>query len=493
MRFTLKPIFKDIAITFATELLVLISFFLIYRLLANNFGPEGVGKYSLVRRVIGFLQPLLLLGLSVGIPRYIALSKNKEETNAYMKSGSLAILSFTLIFILLVNLYEDYFAELFFGNLSYLILIFPLTVFLLGLNMHSLVYSYFRGKLSVRTFNLLQTTNMIIVPIAILSYFKNVSIEYFITLSGAITLIISLIFGINILRDIIHEIDYDIFWKSSRKLLIYSTQRIPADFSLALLFSLGPIAASRFVSIEEVGYLAVSQSLLNAVGTIIAPLGLIILPKVSNMIRENKKLEIADSLNIFMGAVIQCSVFISFQMILFSDAIINFWLGPEFIKAVPVMQIVFISVVFYTIYVGMRSILDAIEFKPLNTVNLLISLMVFVTSSCYFIFIYRSLPAIYDFSIAFSLSVSFLGILTYVSIRKIYPRDFLHDMKYLFIALVFNVFIAIIAVMLRPAIISEFYYVVAFEVFAGLFYLLILWQLKMKWIIQLPKKILKKF
>ena len=59
MKFKLRPFFKDISLIFITEAIVLIAFFIIYRLIAKNFGPEGVGQYSLVKRVFGFLQPLL--------------------------------------------------------------------------------------------------------------------------------------------------------------------------------------------------------------------------------------------------------------------------------------------------------------------------------------------------------------------------------------------------------------------------------------------------
>jgi len=59
MRFKLTPIFKNILLTFVTEIIVFIAFFFIYRLIAKNFGSEGVGQYSLVKKVFGFLQPLL--------------------------------------------------------------------------------------------------------------------------------------------------------------------------------------------------------------------------------------------------------------------------------------------------------------------------------------------------------------------------------------------------------------------------------------------------
>ncbi|MCD6470958.1 oligosaccharide flippase family protein, partial [bacterium] len=79
MKLKLRPIFKNIILTFITQAIVLIAFFVIYRLIAKNFGPEGVGEYSLVKKVIGFLQPLLLFGVGVGLPRYIAMSKDSEQ------------------------------------------------------------------------------------------------------------------------------------------------------------------------------------------------------------------------------------------------------------------------------------------------------------------------------------------------------------------------------------------------------------------------------
>lgn len=43
----------------------MVAFFVTFRLIARNFGPEGVGEYSLVRRVIAFFNPLLLLGFDI--------------------------------------------------------------------------------------------------------------------------------------------------------------------------------------------------------------------------------------------------------------------------------------------------------------------------------------------------------------------------------------------------------------------------------------------
>jgi len=149
-KFKLRPIFKGISLTFTTEAIVLVAFFVIYRLIGKNFGPEGVGEYSLIKKVIGFLQPLLLLGLGIGLPRYIAMSQDKGERSSYTKSGVLVVAILIFIFLIFINLFKEQFAKIFFGTITYTNLVFPFSLFLAGLTLHALVYSYFRGRLFVK-------------------------------------------------------------------------------------------------------------------------------------------------------------------------------------------------------------------------------------------------------------------------------------------------------------------------------------------------------
>jgi len=44
--------------------------------------------------------------------------------------------------------------------------------------------------------------------------------------------------------------------------------------------------------------------------------------------------------------------------------------------------------------------------------------------------------------------------------------------------------------LMKPFIVSRFYYLIIFEVLIGLIYLLILWLLKMDWLRKIPEKIL---
>ena len=489
MKFQFRPIFKDVSLTFIAQAIALAAFFFIYRLIAKNFGPEGVGEYSLVRRVVGFLQPILLLGLGVGIPRYIAMSKDTEQRSSYIKAGAVAVIVFTLILLTLINLFRDYFAKTFFGSSDYTNLVFPSSFFLAGLIWHGLVYSYLRGRLFVKTFNFLQIINLAIVPIIILIFFGNISIGKLITLIGINTLISAFLFSLFFIKEFFTPIKKRQFLKSFKELFQYSLPRVPADFALAGFFSLGPIFAAHFTSIQEVGYLSISQSLLNTVGAVIAPLGLVVLPKISSLIVSGRQEIIKENLNFLIGAVLQCSIFICFQLIIFIDVILKYWLGSEFLEAVLLTRITFLSIIFYTFYISMRSILDAAKVKPLNTINVFISLGVFLIIGGILLFLIKLFSPIISLSIALSSAITCLGILTYISVRKIYSEKLNKDLNYLWIAILVNILLGGTAILIKPFIVLNIYYLVVFSILIGFFYLAILWFLKVEWLRQVLKKI----
>lgn len=490
MTLKLKPIFKNIILTFIIQALVLVAFFLIYRLIAKNFGPEGVGVYSLTKKIIGFLQPLLLLGIGIGLPRYIAMSKNPEQRSSYLKTGGLIVIPFVFVFLIFINIFKEYFAKIFFGSINYTTLVLPFSFFLAGLILHSLIYSYFRGRLFVKTFNSLQIINLALVPVIILTFFKNITIEKLITLIGIITFVIAFIFSLSFIKEFFIPIEKWQFKKSFKELFQYSLPRVPAIFAKAGLFSLGPIFATHFTSIKEVGFLSVSQSLLGTIIATISPLGIILLPKVSNMIAQKREQEIKENLNYLIGATIQLSIFVSFQLIIFADIIINYWLGPKFLGAVPVMRIVFLSVFFYSLYEATRNILDAAKVRPINTINLFISLGVFLIIASVLLFLVKFFTPIISLSIALTFATLCLGVLTYISVRKIYYEKLSKDLNYLWTAIVINILLGGVAILVKSFIVLRFYYLVTFEILLGIIYLSILWLLKMEWIRKIPKRIL---
>ena len=102
MHFLIKN--KDYIITFIIEFIVLISSVLVYKLASNLPDNTDFSEYAISRRTISFLLPLLIMGLGVGIPRYVAFSvEDAEKQGTFYVSGIILTLLFAAPLILIFN------------------------------------------------------------------------------------------------------------------------------------------------------------------------------------------------------------------------------------------------------------------------------------------------------------------------------------------------------------------------------------------------------
>ena len=490
MKLKFGGIYSDIFITFFTEFLVMVSFFVFFRLLAADLGPEGVGQFSLVKRVIGFFLPILFLGLGVGIPRYLAVNRDESERRNYIKSGVLLAGLTTIPFILAVNIFSKWFANIFFGNATYSPFIVPFSIFLAGLVVHNLVYSYLRGKMMAWAFNAMQMVNIALVPILVLLLFRNAPVTTIVMVIGISTLSIAFLFFLFLTKDLFSDFDLLKFKASFKNLLVFSLPRFFGDVALGGLFSLGPIFASHIVSIKEVGYLSVSQSLINAIGSVIAPLGLVLLPKFSHLHAEKKGKDMNEIVNFLVAVVLQVSIFLGFQSIIFCDVLIYNWLGSDFLEAIWLMRVIMLSIVFFSFFVSIRSVLDAVKVKPLNTINMVWSLLFFVVLDAIFFAISPNFPFIWGLAISFIVSIMLLGLLTFKTIRNLYPHGWDSEKKCFLDAFTINIVLAAAALFMKSVIGLDLFRFIFFELAIAVVYLFLLSLVGTEWIAFAIKKVL---
>jgi O-antigen/teichoic acid export membrane protein len=271
-------------------------------LIAEYFGANSVGEYSLVKRVIGLFQPFLFLGLGVGLVRYLALTNDRTKRQSYLQASGCVVFFLTTIFVVFINIFKKEFSAAIFGAIEYESLVFPFSMLLAGLVLHMFAYAYFRGILKVKVFNVLQVVNLVLTPIVAIVIWRSKNIEMLVFTTGALTFVVAAVFFFNPLRDLIRPVSGTI--RSLKELMSYSMPRLGGDLVLAGIFSLGPIFAAHVIAIKEVGYLSVGQSLLSSACALLAPLGLVLLPRVSNMMAEGKEEIIKKKIGLLAEAII---------------------------------------------------------------------------------------------------------------------------------------------------------------------------------------------
>jgi O-antigen/teichoic acid export membrane protein len=279
-----------------------------------------------------------------------------------------------------------------------------------------------------------------------------------------------------------------------KELLIYGFPRIPAGFAFDGLFTVAPFFASRFASMRDAGYLVIAQSLLRIIQGSMVAFTLVALPEVAYLHKGGETEFLQQRSADIAALAFHIGMFLTFHIILWSDRIVMLWFGSDYMPAVLFMRIFSIAVIPHLVYIMFRSVIDAVDHKPINTLNLSIALAIALVMS--FIFVKMGLGVI-GFAIAVVLGFMTLGSLSVLHIWKVYriKRKCLVAGK----ILVLNAVLIAIAFFFKEYCFEKIFYGIAFVMMAfilegilfGLYYLS-LRKLNVRWTVELERRIVKR-
>ena len=401
------------AATFATEFLVMLTQIALYKLVASWLGQTGFAEYALVRRVVSFLQPLTMLGFGVGLPRFLALADGRGEARAssrYLRAAVLCVGAVATMTTVALLVWPRWFSYLFFGGPEHQNLVPPLAFVLIGMSTHSILYAFLRGKLAVGRANLLQAINYGLVPFLVFIRFHKNAAELLWYLGFAWTATAGLLL-ITALRPGRWENPLN----SSRELLRYGLQRVPGDFAFMALLALPAVFIAHFGGIREAGIVAFALAIVNMIASGFSPVGIVLLPKVSRAIGDGdfqfvrREIALISRLTLLLaGATVLLLEFTG-------GSLIRIYLGEGFTPALPLIRVLIIGGLPLAFYTSLRSAIDAVHHKAVNTLNLLVVLAVFV-AVCEIGLWSGNLAVVYW---AFLGSLFLLAVLTQIQVQKI--------------------------------------------------------------------------
>jgi O-antigen/teichoic acid export membrane protein len=368
----------QLAWTMLTEMLVMISSILLLKLAASLLGPLGFGEYALSRRAINLLYLPLVLGLGIAAPRYIAIVRAGALPEYAQSSFVIATLSAGLIpvfaVVLLLNLAPASAAVLLFGTGSLAHLVPPSTAALAGAAMHGMAYAIYRGQLRMAYANTLQLLNFAIVPVTVFA-FADRGAAFVLLATGIAWVTFS---GLALLHVLISE---RTDWRGIvslrqhlRVLLRFGVPRVPGEFALVGLFAIPALIAVRAHGVVVAGQFSAAMSILTIVAGVFAPVGLVILPRVSAQAATGDLAGVRRLvLRILVGGILLAAGgVLAGEMLL--PFFVRWYFGDAFTPAIPVFRACLLGAIPYAAYVLMRNILDALDVKAINSRNLIVSL-----------------------------------------------------------------------------------------------------------------------
>ena len=304
----------DIIVTLLNGIAVIGGVFVLNGLIARLHGLDVLGEFLLIKRTLSSSMGILLIGMNIGLPNY--LSRKFEDSygdNAFVLffivTIPLTILLITgVIWFNIRGFYSNYFWYYF--------------LFSFGISAQFMTYALYRGYMNMVGANILQFIGTAFIPIIVFSLVTTIYNGLFwVGVSATSVMIFSFLLrnrGIHLGR---------ISLKHSKRLIVYGIERIPSFISQFVLLAGVPIFLAQTVNFESVAYFNSSLSLVRLALLIINPLGMVLLPRIANMIAGKSMGDVQSLLKILLTAGIVFSLLGTIYIFLYAPIILKFWLG----------------------------------------------------------------------------------------------------------------------------------------------------------------------
>lgn len=366
-------LFKDIAWTVIGQIFIMIVLMIINKVLSNNLSVDEFGKFNLIKRSASVLSFIMLGGAGITLPRFLPIYIVKKRwlsaRNTIVSIGIyIAVIIFVTTIICLVCYRQ--FGAIICGDGEFV----PTTIVLsysIVLALTGILLAYFRAIGKFKKYSQLQVLmqTVLILP---LFFINNLGVFGLYVAWTLINVLVIIYIGYLEFRK------YKIIYKRKirnisnilKSIFIYSLPRLIGDFFLFSLSAFPLLYIAKEGTLAEVSYFSVGNTFVNIMSTVFSFLGVILLPRVSTALAENrinqaKSLISKLSIIYFAGAIVLVTIFYSFAAV-----IIQFFFSEQYLGSTSITRIQILAVIPNSIYLLYRNPLDAVYVFPFNALIL---------------------------------------------------------------------------------------------------------------------------
>jgi O-antigen/teichoic acid export membrane protein len=416
-------------LTFATEGINAGAWVATYRLAALFWGGSGFAEYALIRRSASWVVPLLMFGLGVAIPRFVAYSRATRQGlgGEYLLAGACVVGGLSFLLVGCVSLLDRSVSYLVFGDVSRVALITPFALLATGQALHAVNYSYLRGMEAMRAANGIQLIAGSVIPLAAVVSFRD-SLQAAVLGMAAGTII----FSTAILVWLLARLRPQQRFRSThlRSVVRFGMARLHGDFLLTALLGWPATVATHRFGLVYGGSVAFGLSLLGMAGSALAPIGIIQLPRAARMFGEARHREVAGEVRrlliiatvVSLGAVLLVEASLSW--------VLKVLIGPGASTAVTPARIIVTAAPFYVLFLCARGVIDAYYRRAANARNITIAVGVYAAlEGCSWALGSRPWADL----LAFTSALVVLGGLTILELRRMSQKSGSEDHRKLWV------------------------------------------------------------
>jgi len=380
-RIRLHPFFTDVLLTGVTQVLILVTGLIMVSLVSKWMGLVALGEYLLLKRVSAWLLTGTQLGLGLALPREIAHTREEsaERASRYFAVAFVTIVPILAVMSLIAVLTAKTVARLCFGSENR-DLVYALVWLLAGSGLQTIVFGYYRGLQRMHYANVVQLGGLVVVPLLVLVAIRSShSAALLVEMTGIGLTAMSIVWSLPLFCKAKNFKSH--FVSDAGRLLRYGVVRVPGDIANGALLALGPVMVSHCASVEQLSYLLLGITCLGITSLAFWPVVMMLLAKISKMLGMGRTEDVIIYVQHLRSAVVQLSVLVMTQALIFIGPLVRWWLGDSYLSGVPVICIIMLAIPGYMYFCAMRSVLDAASAIPYNTRSVILALAVFCVIS----------------------------------------------------------------------------------------------------------------
>jgi O-antigen/teichoic acid export membrane protein len=368
----MKSLRNDISWTVITQVAVVSSLFLQYRIVSHQWGIEALSSYSIVSRARGALEWIILMVLPLATARCVSFT---EDSASKWAIAFTSILSGVFLLILSAGsclLFRGTAAQLLFGTISLVSWVVPFCSLLLAYSFFLLISGVLRGFLEFRISNGINVISIAIVPTICLmggGKFRLVDVVTFLGLFSFTTTALLFLVFLSIKKPSFSALTRERFSRDLKGLLSYGSPRLLTLACGALFTMVLPWLLSRRGDINMLAILNSMMAIVSGSTFLTASAGFVLFPHLSRSFAAGDKKEAARLLGPFLYLTLYIGLAGSIICLGFIEDLLQFWLGIK----IPNFDILFFAtsliIPAFLLIDILRSPIDAASNIPWNAVT----------------------------------------------------------------------------------------------------------------------------
>lgn len=381
-RLTSGSSFKiDVLWTLMTQLIVMLLAFGITKVASNILTVEEFGQYNVVRRSVSVISFVMLGGMGITLPRYLAMYQGARQYRKILDLICCSLIFVGVVCLLVVAICaieSKYLIQVITGGADNYLYWFAIA-FSLSTTISSLLVAYYRGVNDFKNYSITQVSFQFLLFISLfLVPRQNVSAIFLMwfAMTGLYTIIYFLYEYARKRKILFRSLRPNYYVGMMRTIAVYSSPRLVGDFFLFSFSAFPVIYLSHVLSMADVAFYSVGLTIINMATPVFSFLGVVLLPYVSGAISNGQFKNAQVLIRKLSIWYVLLALAITIVFWIFIPYIIRLFFSPDYILCKDISRALLLSILPQSLYLLYRNPIDAVSTFPFNTLILFVCCIV---------------------------------------------------------------------------------------------------------------------